>query len=173
MRRAQRRVLIGVGIAGVLQGLLWALLAPGVPYKVLADGRYGALPSTTSYHFVALALFCWLGLIVGVLTAVLAWRSRVSRGWPMLLTVVGASFAGALLAWGLGRLVAPGTDPASIGASAADSIVVSAAATGTILAVLAQPAAAALTYTVLVAWNGRPDLSVPATPPPTDCRQSA
>ncbi|ACV79503.1 DUF2567 domain-containing protein [Nakamurella multipartita] len=173
MTRAARVVLIGAGAAGVLQGLLWAFLAPGVPYKVLADGRYGALPSTTSYHFVALALFCWLGIIVGVLTAVLAWRARTSRGWPMLLTVVGASFAGSLIAWGLGRLIAPGTDPASVGASAADSIVVSAPSTGTILAVLAQPVAAALVYTFLVAWNGRPDLSVPATPPPADCRQSA
>ena len=36
-----------------------------------------------------------------------------------------------------------------------------------------EPVAAALVYTFLVAWNGRPDLSVPATPPPADCRQSA
>ncbi len=163
-------LILGVCLAaGVLQGLIWAFLAPGVPYKVLADGRYGALPTTTSYHFVSLALFCWLGIIVGALTAIGAWRIRAARGWRMLLTLIGGSFAGALIAWGLGILVAPGTDPASVGATggstAADSIVTAAPTTGTILAVLAQPAVAALVSTFLVAWNGRPDLGVPSRPP--------
>ncbi len=151
--------------AGVLQGLLWAVLAPGVPYKVLADGRYGALPTTTSYHFVSLALFCWLGIIAGVLIAVGAWRFRTARGWPMLLVVAGGSGVGALIAWVLGVLVAPGTDPASVGATAADSIVTAPPTTATLLAVLAQPAATAVTYLFLAAWDGRPDLGVPTTRP--------
>jgi len=152
------------GAAGVVQGLLWAFLAPGVPYKVLADGRYGALPTTSSYHYVSLALFCWLGILVGVLTAVGAWRFTAARGWRMQLTLIGGSLAGALIAWGLGLLIAPGTDPASVGASSADSIVTAPPATGTILAVLAQPAVAAVVYTFLVAWNGRPDLGIPTIP---------
>ena len=164
MKRALLWVLGVCLVAGVLQGLFWAFLAPGVPYKVLADGRYGALPTTTSYHFVSLALFCWLGIIVGVLTAVGAWRVRAARGWPMLLTLVGGSVAGALIAYGLGILVAPGTDPASVGATSADSIVTAPPTTGTILAVLAQPAIAAIVYTFLVAWNGRPDLGAAIKP---------
>ena len=56
--------------------------------------------------------------------------------------------------------MAPGTDPASVGATAADSIVIAPPTTGTILVVLAQPALAAAVYTFLVAWNGRPDLGV-------------
>ncbi len=151
--------------AGVVQALIWAFLAPGVPYKVLADGRYGALPTTTSYHFVSLALFCWLGIVVGALVATGAWRARASRGWQMFLLLVGGSAAGALIAWGLGLLVAPGTDPASVGASSADSIVVAPPSTGTVLAVLAQPTVAALVYTFLAAWNGRPDLGVSSLPP--------
>jgi hypothetical protein len=158
MRRGGALVLVACGAAGVLQGLIWAFLAPGVPYKVLADGRYGALPTTSGYHYVSLALFCWLGIIAGALIAVGAWRARAARGWRMLLTLAGGSFAGALIAWGLGLLVAPGTDPASVGASSADSIVTAAPSTGTILAVLAQPAVAAVLYTFLVAWNGHPDL---------------
>ena len=57
-----------------------------------------------------------------------------------------------------GAWLAPGVDPASVGATAADSIVVAPPTTGTILVVLAQPALAAAVYTFLVAWNGRPDL---------------
>ena len=155
------RVLIACGAAGVLQGLIWAFLAPGMPYKVLADGRSAPLPTTSSYHFVGLALFCWLGIIAGVLIALGAWRIRSARGARVLLVVVGGSAAGALIAWGVGLLVAPGIDPTSVGASSADSIVTAPPTTGTILAVLAQPAIAALVYTFLVAWNGHPDLDRP------------
>ena len=59
------------------------------------------------------------------------------------------------------KTVAPGVDPASVGATAADSIVVAPPATGTILVVLDQPALAAAVYTFLVAWNGHPDLDRP------------
>lgn len=164
MRRTLAGVLIACAVAGVLQGLIWAFLAPGVPYKVLADGRSAPLPTTSSYHFVSLALFCWLGIVAGVLIALAAWRVRTARGWPMLLLVTGGSAAGALIAWGLGVLVAPGTDPTSVGASSADSIVTAPPATGTLLGALAQPAIAALIYTFLVAWNGQPGLDRPVPP---------
>lgn len=164
MRRPLLIVLVACAVAGIIQGLLWAFLAPGMPYKVLADGRYAGLPTTSSYHFVGLALFCWLGIVAGALVAVGAWRFRAARGWPMLLVVAGGSAASAVIAWGLGLLVAPGTDPASVGATAADSIVVAPPTTGTALGILAQPAVAALISTFLVAWNGQPDLEVPTRP---------
>lgn len=167
MRRTLAAILIACGVAGVLQGLIWSFLAPGMPYKVLTDGRSAPLPTTSSYHFVSLALFCWLGIIAGVLIALGAWRARGARGWPTLLVVAGGSAAGALIAWGLGLLVAPGTDPTSVGASSAESIVTAPPTTGTILAVLAQPAIAALLYTFLVAWNGQPDLERPGLSRPS------
>ena len=61
-----------------------------------------------------------------------------------------------------GSWLAPGVDPASVGATAADSIVIAPPTTGTILVVLAQPAMAAAVYTFLVAWNGHPDLGTGA-----------
>lgn len=164
MRRPLLIVLLAGAGAGVLQALIWAFLAPGMPYKVLADGRYAGLPTTSSYHFVSLALFCWLGIVAGTLIAVGAWRFRAARGWPMLLVVAAGSAASALIAYGLGVLIAPGTDPASVGVTAADSIVVAPPTTGTMLVVLAQPAVAALVFTVLAAWNGQPDLEVPTLP---------
>jgi len=158
VRRAQLLVLCSCLLAGLLQGVVWAVTAPGVPYKVLADGRFGALPTTSTYHFVAVAGFALSGIAIGILLAVGAWQIRPARGWQMLVTLVAGSFAGAAIAWGLGLLFAPGVDPASVGVTAADSIVTAPPTTGTWLVILAQPALAAAVYTWLVAWNGQPDL---------------
>ena len=80
----------------------------------------------------------------------------------MILALVGGSLLGGIIAWAVGEWLAPGTDPATVGATAADSIVIAPPTTGTLLVVLAQPAMAAAVYTFLVAWNGRPDLEVPS-----------
>ena len=160
----KRAVATAVGIClviGVVQGAIWARVSPGVPYKVLADGRFGALPTTSTYYFVDVAVFAFSGMVIGVLLAVGAWQFRATRGWQMLLALVGGSLLGALIAWGVGIALASGVDPASVGASAADSIVIAAPTTGTFLVVMAQPALAAAVYTFLVAWNGRPDLGRP------------
>ncbi len=163
MRRAvvQAAAILGTCLAvGVVQGLLWAFLAPGIPYKVLADGRYGALPTTSTYHFVDVAVFAVSGMMIGIVLAVALWQFRGTRGWQALLALVGGSLLGALTAWGIGILIAPGTDPATVGPGPADTIVTAPPDTGTILVVLAQPALAAAVYTFLVAWNGQPDLDV-------------
>ena len=157
----RRAVLIVVAVCvvlGVAQGVIWAFTAPGIPYQVLADGRFGALPTTSTYHFVDVAVFALSGIALGILLAVGTWQARSVRGWQVLLALAGGSLLGALIAWLVGGWIAPGTDPASVGASAADSIVNAPPTTGTILVVLAQPAVAAAVYTFLVAWNGHPDL---------------
>lgn len=160
MRRALTAIVGVCLLVGVAQGLLWALLAPGMQYKVLRDGRYGALPTTSTYHFVDVAIFALSGLVIGILLAVALWQFRSLRGWQSLLSLVGGSLLGALTAWSVGLLVAPGTDPATVGPGTADSIVTAPPTIGTILVVLAQPALAAAVFTFLVAWNGRPDLGV-------------
>jgi Protein of unknown function (DUF2567) len=157
-RRAVWVVLGICGLIGVVQGAVWALVAPGIPYQVLADGRFGPLPTTSTYHFVDVAVFALSGMVIGIVLAAGSWQVRVARGWQMLLAVVGGSLAGALFGWGIGVLFAPGVDPASVGVSTADSIVTAAPTTGTFLVVLAQPALDAAVYTFLAAWNGHPDL---------------
>ncbi|MEP6561455.1 MAG: DUF2567 domain-containing protein [Nakamurella sp.] len=176
VRGAHLLVLGGSVLAGVLQGVVWAFAAPGVPYKVLADGRFGALPTTSTYHFVGVAAFTLSGIALGVLLAAGAWQARSARGWHMVITLIAGSFVGAAIAWGLGILLAPGVDPASVGASAADSIVTAPPSIGTWLVILAQPALAAALYTWLVAWNGQPDLGrgvVSSVTRPTDTTPAA
>ena len=163
MRRAILTTLGICVVIGLVQGVVWAFVAPGIPYQVLADGRFGALPTTSTYHFVDVALFALSGAAIGILLAVGAWQVRSSRGWQMVLALVGGSLLGALIAWVIGPWIAPGTDPATVGASATDSIVIAPPTIGTILVVVAQPALAAAVYTFLVAWNGHPDLDRPDT----------
>jgi len=158
---ARRALWIVAGVLlvlGVLQGVVWAVVAPGVPYKVIADGRFGALPTTSTYYFVAAAIFALSGIVIGILVAAAAWQVRSARGWQMLATVVGGSLVGATVGWLVGEALARGVDPASVGATSADSIVTAPATTGTWLVVLAQPALAAAVYTFLAAWNGHPTL---------------
>jgi Protein of unknown function (DUF2567) len=113
MSRRSALVVLGIcALVGVLQGLLWAWLAPGIPYKVLADGRFGALPTTSTYHFVDVAIFALSGAAIGILLAVGGWQIRSTRGWVMLVTLVGGSVLGATIAWFLGAALAPGVDPA-------------------------------------------------------------
>lgn len=162
--RGRRALVIVVGVLlvlGVLQGVAWAAVAPGVPYKVLADGRFGALPTTSTYYFVAAAIFALSGMVIGIVVAAAAWQARSARGWQMAVTVVGGSVVGATVGWLVGEALAGGVDPASVGVTAADSIVTAPATTGTWLVVLAQPTLAAAVYTFLAAWNGHPTLDRP------------
>ena len=145
IRRSVLAVLGVCVLVGIIQGVVWAFTAPGIPYKVLADGRFGALPTTSTYHFVDVALFALSGMVIGILLAVGAWHLRAARGWQMILALVGGSLLGGIIAWVVG------------GAMTIESAAV-APTTGTLLVVLAQPAMAAAIYTFLVAWNGRPDL---------------
>ena len=74
---------------------------------MLADGRFGALPTTSTYHFVDVALFALSGMAIGILLAVGAWQVRAARGWQMLLALVGGSLLGALIAWAVGTRSPP------------------------------------------------------------------
>jgi hypothetical protein len=122
-------------LLGLAQGVAWAYLAPGVPYRVLPDGRYGALPTTSTYYFVGVAVFALSGVAIGAALAVGAWLVVSARGWPMVATLAAGSVVGALLAWWLGALLAPGVDPATVGATGVDSIVTAPARTDTLLVV--------------------------------------
>lgn len=147
----------GLLVAALLQGVLWARLAPGTPYQVSATG-FGALPTTTNNRFVAAGLFALSGIAIGATAAVAAWSARRTRGIPMLVVLVLGSAVGAALAWGIGAWLAPGTDPAALVGADPAVIVTGHPTTGTWLVLLAQPTVAAGLYTVLAAWNGLGDL---------------
>ena len=159
--RAGAAIICGLVVLGGLQALLWSRIAPGEQFFVNTDGSFGGLPTESYHQFSSIAIFVLIELVVGLAAAALVWQWRSIRGTATLLVLVGASGLGALTAYLLGRVLASGTDPASVGNAAAASIVNAAPTLGNAMVIIAQPAVAAAVYTFLVAWTGRPDLSRP------------
>lgn len=145
-------------VLGVLQGLLWALLAPGAQYKIYTDGTFQALPTESLNNFTDFAIFALIGLSVGLIGSYICWQFRSARGLPMLMVVGVSALLGSAQAGLVAYFAAAGTLPSSVGAQAAESIVTAPPVLVGWPMILAQPAAAVLIYTFLVAWNGLPDL---------------
>jgi len=158
MRAAAGTIVVGLVILGVLQGVVWAQVAPGQQAKVYANGAYGSLPTADYHPFTDLAIFVLAGLAVGVVAAVAAWRVRGIRGTTTLLALFVGASAGAAAAFAVGLLLASGVDPATVGATGHESIVVAAPKLATWLVLVAEPLAAVGVYTFLAAWDSRPDL---------------
>ncbi len=167
-------VVVGAAVlVGALQGVLWSRIAPGEQFKVYTDGGFLPLPTESYHQFTSIAIFALIGVVVAVSAATLTWHWRSVRGTTMALVVVGANALGALTAYLLGRVLATGVDPASVGNSSVESIVRAAPTLGNAMVLIIQPAIAVAVYTFLVAWNGQPGLgrpqdslavSVPAAP---------
>jgi small-conductance mechanosensitive channel len=157
-RAATAVALAAVVLAG-LQGWLWSVIAPGVQYQVFGNQSWAPLPTETQHIFVAFALFALTGLFAGVLLALLGWAFAGQRGAGMILVVGASALLGSLLAGRLGRLLASGTEPASIAATAGAQQIVTAPAVLTGWpGYLAAPTAAVIVYTFLASWNGLPNL---------------
>jgi hypothetical protein len=148
-------------IVGALQGLLWSRIAPGEQFKVYTDGGFLPLPTESYHQFTSIAIFALLGFVVAAAAATLTWHWRSVRGATMALVVVGGNALGALTAYLVGRVLASGVDPESIGNSSVESIVRAAPTLGNAMVIIIQPAIAIAVYTFLVAWNGQSDLARP------------
>nr|WP_281376409.1 DUF2567 domain-containing protein [Actinomycetospora corticicola] len=103
-------------MAGVLLGLLWALVAPGQATVTTATGASSPLAAESDHVFDATAIFFLLATAYGVVVGALAWR-RVERRGPVTLLGIGlATTAGAWLAAFVGTALAgPLTDRSPIG----------------------------------------------------------
>ncbi len=145
-------------LLGVVQGVVWSRVAPGQQVKVFADGAYVSLPTADYHPFTALAIFVLAGIAVGLVAAVALWRVRAIRGTATLLALFLGASAGAAVAFGVSLALVGGVDPAAVGATGHESIVIAAPTLATPLVLVGEPAAAVLVYTFLAAWDGRADL---------------
>ncbi|MEV0551341.1 DUF2567 domain-containing protein [Nocardia salmonicida] len=159
-----RREAVGVGIvlaavlvASVAAGVVWGLLAPTERLRVTQPGRAAVLTGESLHLFDAVGMFLCIGAVVAVLSAVGAWRVRITRGPALVLGMLVASGLGAALMMWIGEWVAgvrhPRPDDPAIG-----QIIALPAEVGTDLALLIQPFLAALVLLFLAALHPSVDL---------------
>lgn len=107
--RAALTVVVGLTLAGVAVGALWAWLAPAI-HGVVAltkDGdRVRAYLGNEGDHFFT-AAFLLLGMssVVAVVTAVLVWQWRAHRGPTMVSALAIGAAAGAAVAAAVGAVL--------------------------------------------------------------------
>lgn len=172
-RRSPRRTLlvgasiaVAVAVLGAPLGLLWHVLAPGVP--VIDAGASGIVvndPSPEEY-IAAEGWFTVLGFAFGLAVAIAAWLVlRRHRGPALLLGVIVGSLGASLVAWRLGRLIGLGAyerwrDTATSGATyhAPPDL----HAYGVLLV---SAFAAAIVLTLMAGWSNDPDLDRPGALP--------
>lgn len=77
-------------------------------YRVNDDGNASTSERGLSQFFAGDAWFAALGLVVGVVLGVLAWRSFRTLGWPIVLLVTLVAFAAGLVCWLVGYRLGPG-----------------------------------------------------------------
>lgn len=170
MTRPQIRVAALVVLAGVVLGVVqavgWSLLAPGAEVKVLANGGYGGLPTASAHNFTSVAIFTMTGLGIGIVGALVVWRLRSVRG----VVGLGALLIGSLVSGLVGYYLAPhlvsGVDPATVGATGAEQVVLAAPVLDTPWVTVTQVAVAALIYTFAAFLSDRPDLESTTARPP-------
>jgi hypothetical protein len=156
--RLRTAIVIAATTAGVsvLVGVVWAFLAPAEHLLVVSEGRGVALTGESLHQFDASAVFIWLALIVGVLSA---WLARLSRGPYALGGLIVGSAAGAglmaLVGSGVTKLRFPTADNPAVG-----EIIARAPNIGTLLVLLFQPLAACVVTLVLAVLNPYDDLGV-------------
>ncbi|PTR32320.1 uncharacterized protein DUF2567 [Rhodococcus sp. OK519] len=157
--RAAARIVAVLTILGVPAGAVWALLAPAVHVLVVAESRGVVLTTESLHRFDAVAIFSGIAIVLGVLSAVVVWGMRKSRGPGAVAALIVGSAAGAGVAALVGMGLAGLRYPKPEG-SAVDTVVAVAPGLSTPLVLVAQPLAAALIYLLLVSLSPDDDLGV-------------
>ncbi len=159
--RLRTATVIAAATAGcsVLLGVVWAFLAPAEHLLVVSEDRGVALTGESLHQFDASAVFIWIALIAGILSAVAAWLARRSRGPYTLGGLIAGSAVGtvlmALAGSGVAKLRFPMVDDPAVG-----DIVARAPGIGTVLVLLFQPLTACVVTLVLAVLNPYDDLGV-------------
>ncbi|GGF29911.1 DUF2567 domain-containing protein [Williamsia phyllosphaerae] len=164
---------LGVAVVGLIGGILWGLVVPGVTGVVVAPGRAGALGADTGHRFDAVAIFACISFVAGALGGVGVWWIRSLRGSVGAVSVaIGAVVGAALAAW-IGGLIAgarhPGVGDTAVGQffSSAPSLRLDGSTVDSVggfdfswAIVVIAPIGALLAYLVLLLVVRRADLGV-------------
>jgi hypothetical protein len=93
---------------GALAGVLWWLIVNPPAYELNSGGRASTSERGLTQFIAGDAWFCAIGLVVGLLLGLAAWRWLRDLGWPVVLVVMVWATASALTCWLVGYLLGPG-----------------------------------------------------------------
>jgi hypothetical protein len=105
---------LGLGAAA---GVLWWLVAQPPRYELNSNGGAKISERGLSEFIGADAWFCAIGLVVGLLIGVAAWRWLRTLGWAVVLVVLVCATASALTCWLVGYRLGPGDFSARLAAA--------------------------------------------------------
>ncbi|MEU7145513.1 DUF2567 domain-containing protein [Nocardia sp. NPDC046473] len=160
MRREVRAavvIAVAVIVVSALAGAGWGLLAPTEQLFVVEPGRGAVLTGESGHQFDAVAMFVCFAAVVGVLTAIAAWRWRGVRGPLLQLGLLVGSLIGALVMARLGEQVAEWYHPRPHDPPVGQ-IVELPTEVGAWVALVVQPLLASLLVLFFAALNSSEDL---------------
>jgi Protein of unknown function (DUF2567) len=153
-------VLLGLVLAGLLGGLMWAQLAPRLPFRVVQPGQVVATKAESEVFIAADGWFVVVTVPLGVLAGALAWLPRAARGPLMPFTLAVGGTAGAVATRLIGQLLARGPDDATL--RRVGTVVLAPVRLRATAFAVAEAFVALLVYLLLVGFAEEDDLGQPA-----------
>jgi hypothetical protein len=105
---------LGLGAAA---GVLWWLVVNPPAYELNSNGGAATSERGLTEFISGDAWFCAIGLVVGLLIGLAAWRWLRSIGWTVVLVVLVCAVAAALTCWLVGYRLGPGDFSARLAAA--------------------------------------------------------
>jgi hypothetical protein len=105
---------LGLGAAG---GVLWWLIVKPPAYELNSNGGAATTERGLAQFVAGDAWFCAIGLVVGLLIGLAAWRWLRDLGWSVVLVVLACATASALTCWLVGYRLGPGDFSARLAAA--------------------------------------------------------
>lgn len=164
----------GVVVTGLVGGIVWGLLTPGIEGRVVDANRAVAV-GDASPEFGAIARFFCIALVAGVVLAVIFWMPPILRGpLGVVALTIGAIAAGVVAIW-VGDFIAgqrfSGPDGVAVGQEFTQppSLRIDGAHLDTLGGIgfswallVVAPLTALVTYLLIVMLNRSADLGYPA-----------
>jgi hypothetical protein len=105
---------LGLGAAA---GVLWWLVVNPPAYELNSNGGAATSERGLTEFISGDAWFCAIGLVVGLLIGLAAWRWLRGIGWTVVLVVLVCALAAALTCWLVGYRLGPGDFSARLAAA--------------------------------------------------------
>jgi len=157
---------LGLAALGAPLGLLWHLLAPGVPVINGGDGRILINEQSPEEFIAADGWFTLLGFGFGLIVAVVAWLvlRRLRGPWLLVAVTLGTS-AAAVVAWQVGRLIGLGAYQDWQRTSVLRDTYQAPPDVHAYAVLLVPAFAAAIVLTLAAGWSNDPNLDEPGAKP--------